>query len=182
MLTLIPFMTDHFAILTSWFFSEADVVQWAGPAVSYPLTDRCLKAMLDEGLSSPPTRLCWMAESSGDLVGHVQLGFDWRNGNALLSRVAINPKSRGRGLAAPMVELALRAAFEFETVHRVELNVYSWNHPAIRTYLKLGFKEEGARRSSALVGEARWDTTIMGLLRDEWEGLLAGTIRQAAGT
>ena len=66
-----------------------------------------------------------------------------------------------------MVEAAVRAAFEMEAIRRVELNVYSWNEPAIRTYAKLGFQQEGVRRSSALVGNERWDTTLMGLLKGE---------------
>jgi RimJ/RimL family protein N-acetyltransferase len=81
-----------------------------------------------------------------------------------------------------MVERALRSALEFDEVHRVELNVYSWNAPAIKTYLKLGFKHEGTRRSSALVGNERWDTAIMGLLRREWEGPRADTFPLAAET
>lgn len=49
-----------------------------------------------------------------------------------------------------------------------ELNVYMFNEPALRTYQSLGFKLEGVRRSSTRVGDQRWDTGMMALLRSEW--------------
>ncbi len=166
---LVPFAPEHFAVLSDWFTSQADVVQWGGPLLSFPLTDEQLQAMLDEGDVVPPTRLCWMAEDDDMLVGHAQVGFDWRNGNALLARVAIAPRARGRRLAGPMLRLVLEQAFARPEIEKVELNVYAWNTPAIRSYERLGFKTEGVRRSSALVDGDRWDTAIMGLLRHEWQ-------------
>ena len=168
MLCLVPFAPEHFSVLSGWFSSEADVVQWGGPMLSFPLGREQLEAMLAEADAVPPTRLCWMGEREGALVGHGQLGFDWRNGNALLSRVAVAPSARGQGLAAPMLRRVVRQAFARPEIKRVELNVYAGNAPAIRAYERLGFKAEGVRRSSTIVGRERWDTAIMGLLREEW--------------
>lgn len=170
MIQLIPFATDHFATLSGWFSSEADIVQWGGPHVHFPLSDDQMTAMLAEGRSDPATRLCWMAQDGDALVGHVQLGIDWRNGNATLGRVAIAPAARGRGLAVPMIRLALIRAFALDAIARVELNVYAWNQPAIRSYERLGFVTEGVRLSSVRVGDVRWDTAIMRMLRSEWTG------------
>jgi len=152
----------------SWFTSEAELVQWAGPTLSEPLDERQLAAMLEEGFGDPPMRLCWMAEHRDMLVGHAQLGFDWRNGIARLSRVAVAPSARGKNLAKPMLGHVLGAAFGFQDIQRVELNVYPFNEPALRTYRGLGFVQEGVRRASARVGSERWDTVHMGLLRSEW--------------
>lgn len=166
---LVPFAPGHFLVLSDWFASQADVVQWGGPFLSFPLTDEELRRMLAEADLVPPSRLCWMLENNGSLIGHAQLSFDWRNGIALLARVAIAPPARGRGLAVPMLALVLKEAFSRPEIVRVELNVYAWNAPAIRCYERLGFKAEGIRRSSALVNGERWDTAIMGLLRQEWQ-------------
>lgn len=167
MLTLTPFTAAHFALLVDWFPTHTELVQWGGPLLEFPLSRDQLERMLAESRSDPPARLCWMAESEGVPVGHVQLGFDWRNGNALLSRVAIAPDMRGRRLAFPLIALAIETAFRFETVERLELNVYTWNAPAIRTYERSGFILEGVRRSSARVEGARWDTAMMSLLRQD---------------
>jgi RimJ/RimL family protein N-acetyltransferase len=169
MLTLTPFAQEHFPILAAWFASEADVVQWGGDAMVFPLDACQMQAMLDEGRGEQPARLCWMAAEDGAFVGHVQLAFDWRHGVARLARVGIAPAARGRGLGGAMVRLALARAFVEPAIERVELNVYSWNAAAIRTYERLGFVREGTRRSSARVGGERWDTAIMGLLRSEWQ-------------
>ncbi|RKF22441.1 N-acetyltransferase [Altericroceibacterium spongiae] len=130
-----------------------------------------LQAMLDEGKTNPPNRLCWMAQEKEEFVGHIQLALDWRNGNATLSRVVIAPQMRGQGKGSQMLRLVTEHAFGFEAIERVELNVYAWNTVAIKAYEKLGLTLEGTRRSSALVEGERWDTCIMGLLRSEWKAL-----------
>ncbi len=168
MLDLIPFSRAHFAVLSSWFTNERETVQWGGPSVSFPIGEVQLNTMLNEGRAKPPLRLCWTAREGSELVGHAQLAFDWRNGNATLARVVIAPVARGRGLAPIMLSLVIDEAFSRKQIERIELNVFTFNIAAIRTYLRLGFRHEGIRRSSARVGGERWDTTIMAMLRSEW--------------
>ena len=57
---------------------------------------------------------------------------------------------------------------QIRAIERLELNVFPFNAPAMRTYAKLGFVREGVRRSSARVGGERWDTVIMAILREDW--------------
>lgn len=168
MLTLVPFTTAHFPLLSAWFESQRDVVQWGGPALTHPLTDDQFEAMLEEGVASPPARLCWMVADDAGFIGHAQLVFDWQSGSARLSRVAIAPDARGRGLAAPMLRLVIDQAFAFAGIERVSLFVYDFNVPAIRTYERLGFRMEGVRLSSARVGDECWNTATMGLPRSAW--------------
>jgi len=67
-----------------------------------------------------------------------------------------------------MVAHVIDIAFAQPGIERVELNVYPWNVPARRTYERLGFVEEGVRRSSTRVGDERWDVIIMGILKSEF--------------
>ncbi|WP_267880372.1 GNAT family N-acetyltransferase [Sinorhizobium meliloti] len=90
-------------------------------------------------------------------------------GVARIGRVMVAPTMRGQGLAKSLLEAALEQAFSHPEIERTELNVYSWNSAAIRTYNKVGFFHEGVRRSSVKVGDERWDTAIMSMLRSEWE-------------
>jgi RimJ/RimL family protein N-acetyltransferase len=168
MLKLVPFAPAHFATVASWFASEGDVVQWGGPAVVFPLDAPQMQAMVDEGKGENPARLCWTADEDGLLVGHAQITLNWRHGLAGLCRVGVAPSARGRGLAVPMLRLVLEQAFALPEIERAELNVYTWNKPAIRAYERRGFVHEGVRRSSVRVGAERWDTAIMALLRAEW--------------
>jgi RimJ/RimL family protein N-acetyltransferase len=167
---LVPFEGAHFSTLRSWFESAEEVVLWGGADLPYPLEEVHLAAMLAEAAATPPARRCWSALVDGEVVGHAQLAYDWRNGLARLARVAIAPHLRGKGHAASMLRRVIDEAFEHPAIERVELNVFSHNARAIELYRRLGFRDEGNRRRAAKVGEARWDMLIMGLLRDEARG------------
>ena len=168
-LVLRPFSADHFPTLASWFSSEHDVVQWGGPTVYFPLDDDQMQSMIDEALTRPIKRRCQMACLGSALVGHAQIAFDWRNGNAKIGQVAIAPQWRGKGLAGPMMQLVVREAFTSRDIERVELGVYTWNAPAIATYERVGFGPEGVRRSSTRLPDQRWDSMMMSLLRSEFD-------------
>jgi RimJ/RimL family protein N-acetyltransferase len=172
MLSLIPFSPAHFEDLLTWFPTEADLIQWAGPTLKFPLDRTQLEEIVAETHPDPPQRLAWTAIShSGLMVGHIQLVIDRLNGVGRLARVAIAPSQRQQGYGAHMVRHALIHAFEDANVERIELNVFSFNRAAIHTYEKLGFILEGTRRSSARVGAERWDMMMMGLLRSEFQNL-----------
>jgi len=167
---LLPFEEHHFDLLMRWITSHEVHVCWTGPTIPYPLTHAVLKETLDESRAQPSLRRCWMAQDSiGQLIGHLELVLDWENQVSRLARVIVAPDHRGKGYASPMVEQALEHAFVQDGMKRVELNVYPQNSAAVNTYRRLGFREEGIRRSSAQVGNQRWDTMIMGLLVHEWE-------------
>lgn len=169
---LITFSSQHFDELISWFPNENSLIQWGGPGVSYPIGHGQLQSMLDDGQHQIPTRFCWMATDKGTIVGHSQLFFDWKNENARLCRIAIAPESRGQGLAKSMVTLVIHRAFGYLNINRVELNVYTSNEAAIRTYENLGFADEGASSVSTLVGDKHWESNQMALLRSEWSDRL----------
>ena len=60
--------------------------------------------------------------------------------------------------------------FAFETLglHRLELDVFSFNPRAVRAYEKAGFRREGVRREAVLDGTAYGDDILMAILEDEW--------------
>jgi RimJ/RimL family protein N-acetyltransferase len=177
MLTLHAFTPDDFDELCRWFDSESALVQWGGVLVRFPLDHAQLEDMLALGQATPPSRQCWMVERAGAVIGHIQLAFDRHHGNATISRVALAPQVRGEGLAAPMLRRILAEAFSHPAIERAQLNVFTFNTPAIRTYERAGFRTEGIHRAAVRVGAARWDTMAMGLLRHEWS---AGRDGQAA--
>ena len=165
---LVPFGREHFQELAGWFGSERDVVQWGGTGVRFPLDDEQLGAMLRLGEPAPPERRCWMAADAGDLVGHAQLAYDWRNGSARIGRVAIAPAFRGRGLAKPMLRLIMAEAFAIPAIERLELYAIAYNTPAIRIYESLGFVHEGEARAAILIGKERFGNLTMSMLRSEY--------------
>ncbi|OCP02827.1 hypothetical protein BC374_12500 [Ensifer sp. LC13] len=154
--------------MLDWFASLEALVQWGGPGLSFPLEATALDTMLAETTGVEPTRWMFAGLIDGKLAGHAQVALDWQHGVGRLSRVAVNPQMRGRRLARPFLREVADRFFANPAFDRLELNVYTFNEAAIRTYLSLGFREEGVRRSSVKVGDTRWDTAIFGLLRNEW--------------
>lgn len=80
---------------------------------------------------------------------------------------------RGRGIGTWMVETTRDFAFETLKLHRLELDVFSFNPRAERAYLKAGFRREGVLRDAVLDGETYADDILMALLEDEWRALKA---------
>jgi len=150
-------------------------VQWGGPEVRFPLDAAQLEQTLEESTREPPARLVWVGELERSVIAQASVALDWRHGVARLARVCVAPAFRGRGLAVPFLSQIRDSVFGMAEFERLELNVYTFNQAAIRAYKRLGFVEEGCRRSSVRVGQARWDTAIYGLLRSEWQGGAAGS-------
>jgi RimJ/RimL family protein N-acetyltransferase len=162
-----PLERSDFQTIISWFSSEAALVQWGGPDVRFPLDELQLAEMAEQAQQTPPLRRLWVAELDGVVAAHAQAALDWRHGVARLARFCIRSSLRGRGLAVPFLQQIIRTIFADPTFERIELNVYTFNEAAIKTYRKLGFVEEGIRRSAVKVGKARWDSAIFGVLRAE---------------
>lgn len=76
--------------------------------------------------------------------------------------------ARGRGLASAIATATLAVAFEEMGLNKVYLTVFSNNVPAIRSYEKAGFKQEGVLRQDFFDGKKYIDIAVMGVLKEEW--------------
>jgi RimJ/RimL family protein N-acetyltransferase len=84
-------------------------------------------------------------------------------------RIALhNIENCGRGMGSEAVRLAQRFTFEELNLNRLELQVYSHNSRAIKSYEKVGFKKEGVLRQALFMNNTFSDEIIMSLLRDEY--------------
>lgn len=83
-------------------------------------------------------------------------------------------RRRDQGLGTEASLLALRYAFEEQAVHRIDLEVYDFNHRARYLYTKLGFVHEGTLRE-AIWSDQQWhDAHVMAMLESEWAALYGG--------
>ena len=79
----------------------------------------------------------------GELIG--ALGLNPTNAPGVLALgMWILPERRGRGGGRMLAEAAIAA--RPADVHKIELEVFTDNEPAIALYRSLGFEEEGTRR------------------------------------
>lgn len=105
-----------------------------------------------------------------EIVGYIELSnIQWWNGVANLGIGIGNTNYRGSGLGKEAMKLILDFAFNELNLHRVQLNVFSYNKNAISLYEKLGFKREGVYREFIHRDGKRWDMYLYGILSHEWE-------------
>lgn len=115
-----------------------------------------------------------IVDKRGRVLGSVRL---WRvsdrNRSAMLTIFIGGPENWGLGYGTDAMRLALRQAFGSMDLVRVELHVFDFNERAIRSYEKVGFAWEGARRQ-ALYRQGRYhDIIVMGILKEEFLALEA---------
>ncbi len=162
-------------------FREDDLknsIAWINnPAVTRFLTDMRPRSIIEERAwidramrNDDPTAVMLVIETSdGEYSGSVGLmHIDARNRHAEVGIVVARPEDWGRGLGTEAMQLILRHAFEEKNLHRVLLRVFTFNERAIKSYLKIGFVEEGRLRESVFRHGAWHDTVLMGILADEF--------------
>jgi len=108
-----------------------------------------------------------IVEKSGDRhVGNIGLHqINWVHRSAVLAILIGDAEARGRGYGTEAVTLLVEHAFSRLNLHRVELGVRADNEPAIRSYRKAGFADEGVFREAFCAGGGRyWDVLRMARL------------------
>jgi RimJ/RimL family protein N-acetyltransferase len=76
----------------------------------------------------------------------------------------------GKGYGTEATRLILDYAFTVLGLHNVMLRVFSYNERAIRSYLKVGFREMGRRRQAQRIGDCVYDVVFMDCLATDFEG------------
>ncbi len=101
-------------------------------------------------------------------VGTIQLGnFNHINRRCMLS-LSIHPDFQNKGYGTESVKLIVDYAFKVLQMHKVGLEVYSFNERAIRVYEKLGFVKEGHYRRHSYKDGKYVDLYYMAILEDEY--------------
>lgn len=77
----------------------------------------------------------------------------------------------GKGIGTWATEVTRDFAFETLKLHRLELDVFSFNPRAEKVYAKAGFKREGILRDAIKDGDTYADDILMSILEDEWRVL-----------
>ncbi len=105
----------------------------------------------------------------GEILGESVLNeIDWELRCANFRIGMFHSESCGRGIGSWAIERTLELAFDVLKLHRVELDVFSFNPRAIRAYEKAGFKHEGVRRDALMDHGEYADDLLMAMLEDEW--------------
>lgn len=143
-MTLLSLDNTNIIELMSWFNSQHDITQWAGPYFRYPFTEKTFIEDLNLDVSD-----------SFVLVGqqNVLLAFGQyyqRKNKCHLARLVVNPIYRGEGIAATLIKELCKHGHLNLNVTDCSLFVYENNLAAVLAYKKLGFVVETNQDSSPL--------------------------------
>jgi RimJ/RimL family protein N-acetyltransferase len=156
-----PARREDLQVLPGWFSTEAELIQWGGHQLRFPLDDPQLAAMWAEYSTTPKRRFIWSGWLAAGIAAHAQAVLDWPAGRARLARIGLAPAIRGQGLGRDFLAAVIAHLAELNAFTRLELNVYSFNRPAIRLYERLGFTPEAVVPATAAAGARGWEVMRM---------------------
>ena len=110
-----------------------------------------------------------MISPDGQIIGESLINeIDWNLRCANFRIGIFRSTERGKGIGTWATEVTRDFAFEQLKLHRLELDVYSFNPRAEKAYLKAGFIKEGILRDAILDGDKFADDILMAILEDDW--------------
>ena len=105
----------------------------------------------------------------GKIIGESVINeIDWDLRCANFRIGLYHTKERGKGIGTWVTEMTRDYAFEELKLHRLELDVYSFNPRAEKAYLRAGFRREGVLRDAIMDGDKYADDILMSILEEEW--------------
>jgi RimJ/RimL family protein N-acetyltransferase len=135
-----------------------------------PITLESVEKYVNSVLSSGTD--CFFAvhdKTTDEFVGTQRIGhIDWRAGTADIGVLIGDRAHWGKGYATDAVRAACRYAFDILSLRRLTGGTPSSNEGMRRCFAKLGFKEEGCRRSHLLIRGQYEDHIVYGLLKEEF--------------
>ncbi|PLS15933.1 GNAT family N-acetyltransferase [Bacillus sp. M6-12] len=118
-----------------------------------------------------PTSLLFIIALCDDdsVIGDIAIqDVDSMNRNANI-RISIDEAAhQGKGYGKEAMNLMLDYGFGILNLHRIELNVFSYNERAARVYEQLGFTKEGVQRDALYYNHQYHDSIMMSILEDEY--------------
>ena len=110
----------------------------------------------------------------GRIIGESVINeIDWDVRSANFRIAIFHSASCGKGIGSWAVRKTRDFAFEDLKLHRLELDVFSFNPRAEKAYQKAGFCREGVLRDAVRDGDVYGDDILMAILEDEWRVLKA---------
>lgn len=164
MITLLPFTTEDVPLLVSKIIDERMLLQFAGPAYHFPLTEQ----QLETDLSDKNRTLFKITDQTGNTMGHAQIFL--KEKTFLLGRILIwDENNRGKGYGKKVMQELLKYGFSHFDKETAELNVYDWNTGAIECYRKVGFAFDPNVKSEAKIDQETWISLNMKIHKNTFE-------------
>lgn len=165
MIKLKKFDKEFYADLICRINSEEELMQFAGPSFTFPLTNE----QLDKSLSDK-NRFAFIIidDETNSPIGHSEIYLTEQS--ACFGRILISdPKERGKGLGQQILHLLLDFTFTNFGKNKIELNVFDWNVAAIKCYEKVGFVINPNKKLERKIKGNIWIAINMTIDKIKWE-------------
>ena len=162
MIRLEKFTEEDFDRLINWIKNEDDLILFAGPTFSFPLT----KEQLSAYINSDVRKVYRVIDTeSGEVVGHCELNdINTVTRSARICRMIVGDTSkRNKGYGRKMIQELKKIAFSDLSLNNLTLKVYEMNEPAIKCYRNCGFEIKGKIHKSLVSKGRYWPSYIMSL-------------------
>lgn len=159
MIRLEKFEKEMYQQLISWVESEEDLMLFAGPKFTFPLTKQQLESSL-----SDQKRFAFQVINQGNNlpIGHCE--FSLTDQTVVLGRILIGDKFyRGKGLGKIIVTELLDFIKLKIDRQKIELNVFDFNIGAIKCYEKVGFKINHDKKTEVIFNGEIWNLLNMSM-------------------
>jgi RimJ/RimL family protein N-acetyltransferase len=137
-------------------------------AAARPADHDAVAALVARSTEDPDGFGVFLIEVDGERAGTVEFErVNRRSRIAGLGGLAVHPSYRGRGVADDASRLLQRHLIGVLGFHRLQLEVYAFNEPALAQAERAGFVREGVRRK-AYWRDGRWvDGVLFGLVEED---------------
>lgn len=153
---------------------EREVSRLTGCKESF--TREEILAFFSQSLEADDRYFFLILAPDGRIIGETVLNeIDWTLRCANFRICLFHQAERGKGIGRWATEVTRDFAFETLHLHRLELDVYSFNPRAEQVYAKAGFKREGVLRDAVLDGDQYADVILMAILADAWKSMQKNT-------
>jgi RimJ/RimL family protein N-acetyltransferase len=112
--------------------------------------------------------LAIVSKESNQIIGEVVFNEYDEDTDNVNFRVLLSEASCNRGVGTEAISIFIQYGMEELELHKISLEVYSFNPRAERVYQKVGFKQEGIKREDFIYNQKYIDTKIYGLLKEDY--------------
>lgn len=165
MIELQIFKTENASELISNIKDKRALLQFAGPAYHFPLTQE----QLENDLNNENRFMFRIFDQTEQYaIGHAQIFL--KEKTFLLGRILIwDENNRGKGYGKKIVQKLLEYGFRHFDKETAELNVYDWNTGASECYKKVGFEIDPDVMSEVSIDDELWLSVNMKISKKTFE-------------
>lgn len=158
-------------VLQRWLTDpDAEWRRWDAPYFHAAATTASLRAYVQQLAQSPTRPDERVIDLDGECVGMVNRSEEEPAGGGWwdLGVLIYDPVHWGQGIGTQALALWVQATLDETDAHVLTFTTWGGNDRMIRAARRLGFSEAARIREARLVGDQRYDSVRLDLLRREW--------------